>query len=231
MTAAYETPPVTVDTPARPAGSPAATVPGTLTGSLLLVGLCTVAISAWGGIVPYVGPVFGYGATGTGSWTWNLGHGVLALAPGGVGVVCGLAIIYAAGRNALGLGRSGLALAGLAAIASGAWFVVGPAAWPVIEHGAAYFTAASAYRHLLDTIGYAFGPGVILAAFGGFTLAKSLRHRVASSATALAPAGMAAGGVPSGGHLRRVPEPPAERPVPAPEQPTSAPRSTADPPS
>lgn len=235
MTAAYETPNFTVGQPIAPVSSPAATVPGTVTGSLILAGFLTVVVAAWGGIVPYVGPVFGFGATGTGSWAWDMAHGLLGLVPGALGVVAGLSVMFAARRNALGLGRPGLALAGLAAVVSGAWFVVGPTAWPVIDHGLAYFAGASPSRQLLDTIGYAFGPGVILAACGGFTLAKALRHRVASTPL-VAPAGMPAGGPSRSTHLRRVPEPPtgqpmppAGQPMPAPDQPMPAP-IPADPP-
>lgn len=228
MTAAYESTNFPVGPPTPPASAPAATVPGTLTGSLILAGLLAVVVAAWGGIVPYVGPIFGFGATGTGSWAWDLAHGLLGLAPGALGVVAGLTVMFAAGRNALGLGRPGLALAGLAAVVSGAWFVVGPTAWPVIDHGAAYFAGASPSRQLLDTIGYAFGPGVILAACGGFTLAKALRHRVAST-PAVGPSSMPAGGLPRSAHLRRVPEPPSEQPMPAPDQPMPAP-IPADPP-
>ena len=57
------------------------------------VGLVTVLISAWGGIIPYVGPAFGYSADGTGSWHWSLSHSVLGLVPGAPGVLIGLAIL------------------------------------------------------------------------------------------------------------------------------------------
>jgi len=217
MTAAYETstaPPMVVD---EAVGARAPTVPGTVTGSLLAVGLVTVVIGAWGGIIPYLGPVFGYGATGDRSWTWNLGHGVLGFAPGAVAVLAGLAMMVGAGRVALGLGRPGLALAGLGALLAGAWFVVGPTAWPVLDHGTLYFAGGSPYRQMLDMIGYAFGPGVILAAAGGFALAKSLRHRVATTvAPGLAAAGSLRQSGPRATHLRRVPD---AQPAPAPGQP------------
>jgi hypothetical protein len=225
MSAAYEMPANSADMPADLGGVPSATVPGTLTGSLLLVGLLTMLAGAWGGIVPYVGPVFGFGATGTASWTWNLAHGLLGLAPGVVAVVAGLAVVAAAGRNALGLGRAGLAVAGLGALISGAWFVVGPAAWPVLDHGVAYFVGAGSSRQLLDSIGYSFGPGLVLAALGGFTLAKSLRHRVAPTARFATPVVDGAGptGVPGpGSHLRRVSDQPGSTPMASPQQPMAS---------
>ena len=48
---------------------------------------------AWGGIIPYVGPAFGYSADGTGAWHWDLAHTVLALVPGAIGVIVGILIL------------------------------------------------------------------------------------------------------------------------------------------
>jgi hypothetical protein len=61
--------------------------------SLSSIGILTVLISAWGGIIPYVGPAFGYSADGSGSWQWNLTHSVLALVPGAVGCLIGFSFL------------------------------------------------------------------------------------------------------------------------------------------
>jgi len=145
--------------------------------ALMLVGLCTILVSAWGGIAPYVGPLFGYAATGTPAWHWNLSHAVLALAPGGLGVLCGLSMMSSASRVRAGLGRASLALAGFVAIVAGGWFVIGPDAWPLLVPGAHYFTAASPFHGLMDRLGSTFGPGVLLAALGAFNMGWALRHR------------------------------------------------------
>jgi hypothetical protein len=52
-------------------------------------GVVAVLVSAWGGIVPYVGPLFDYSGDGSGSWHWDLAHAVLALAPGILGFCSG----------------------------------------------------------------------------------------------------------------------------------------------
>src|SRR5580698_7552627 len=58
--------------------------------SLTLVGLVAVLVSAWGALVPFLGPAIGFGADGSDSWHWNLAHSLLGLVPGAVGIVVGL---------------------------------------------------------------------------------------------------------------------------------------------
>jgi hypothetical protein len=173
MSAAYET---AAPADPEPAVQPNRQ-PNLRTTSLRLVGLLTVLVSAWGGVVPYLGPAFGYSADGSASWTWNLAHGVLALTPGAVGVIAGLSMLSAGGRLAFGFGRVSLAGAGLLALAAGAWFVIGPAAWPVLERTHAYFTGGSPLRVLEYVTGYSLGTGLVVAAGGAFALGWSMRHQ------------------------------------------------------
>ena len=137
------------------------------TPSIELAGLLIVLVGAWGGIVAFVGPLFGYSADGSGSWTWNLSHALLHAAPGGVAVFAGLMVMLAGGR----LSRAGLKLGGILAALAGAWFVVGPVAWPVLEHTRVFMTA-SPLRQFDYWIGYALGPGTLLAALGAFVLGR-----------------------------------------------------------
>jgi hypothetical protein len=143
--------------------------------SLGAVGLVALVVSAWGGIIPYVGPAFGFSGDGLGSWHWNLSHAVLALIPGAIGFLFALSLM---GRTAAGatLRRVGLTFGGLIAIASGAWFVIGPMAWPVLVNGGHYFVTSSPLGELEYQVGYALGPGLILAACGAFAMGWSARH-------------------------------------------------------
>ncbi|HUZ20018.1 MAG TPA: hypothetical protein VMU75_05540 [Acidimicrobiales bacterium] len=151
--------------------------------SLAVLGVVTAAIAAWGGVVAYVGPTFGYSADGSGSWHWNLAHALLGLVPGAIGLVTGIAMISAGSRLALGIGRFSLGMLGLIALACGGWFAIGPLAWPVLLHARGYFVGASPLRTLANEVGYSFGPGLILAACGGFALGWSVRHRPAPVVT------------------------------------------------
>jgi hypothetical protein len=147
-------------------GSPTIVMPRL---SVEMAGVLACAFGAWGGIVPFVGPIFGFSADGTSAWTWNLSHALLFLAPGTVALLGGLAIIVG-GRAVLGR-HVGLALAGALVAIAGAWFVVGPLAWPVLE-GASIFSPSSALRVFEYWIGYSLGPGGILIALGSFAFAR-----------------------------------------------------------
>jgi len=141
------------------------------------VSLLLIVVSAWGGIVPFVGPAFGYSVDGSGSWHWSMTHAVAALVPGAIGVLIGLMVLASARGMVIGRGRIGLATAGLIVIACGAWFAVAPWAWPVINNQHAYFASASPLRSLAYIGGSAVGPGLIVTACGAFFLGWASRHQ------------------------------------------------------
>lgn len=160
-------------------------------GGLVVVGLATLLVGAWGGIVPFAGPALGFSATGTGAWHWSLSHALLWLAPGAVAVACGLVMLGLVPRALAGTGRVGAAATGLVVAACGAWFVVGPAAWPVLQHTGRVFVPASPMRELAYVVGYSLGPGVLLCMFGAFAMGWSVcsrRARFPVAAAAEAPA-------------------------------------------
>ncbi len=140
--------------------------------SLLLIG-----ISAWGGIIPFVGPTFGYNADGTASWHWSLTHAVVALIPGAIGVFVGMMVLAGSRGLVVGRGRMSLAGAGLLIVACGAWFAIAPWAWPVVDNARSYFVFASPLRTLANVGGYALGPGVIAAGCGAFFMGWASRHQ------------------------------------------------------
>jgi hypothetical protein len=148
------------------------------------VGFLTVLISAWGGIIPYVGPAFGYSADGRSSWDWTRSHTVLALVPGAIGVVVGLLILGETRGLMVGRGRVSLTMAGFVAVICGSWFVIGPFAWPVISTSRTYFAgAASPLRELANLAGYSLGTGVILAGFGAYAIGWATRHQPMANTT------------------------------------------------
>lgn len=152
------------------------------------VGLIAVLVSAWGGIVPYVGPVFGFSGDGSASWTWNLAHSLLALIPGAAGVLLGLFVMRAARRTTVTRGRLSLGTAGMLLMVCGAWFAVGPLAWPVLHHGEYFVRSVSPLRFLAHDVGYAIGTGLILVGCGGFVSGWAWRHRGPAATTAPEPA-------------------------------------------
>jgi len=142
-----------------------------------MVGLVGVLISVWGGIIPFLGPTFGYRADGSGSWHWNLAHTVLAFSPAIVGVFAGILILARAPGTVQRSSRFGLGFAGLLALAAGGWFVVGPWAWQLTLGSSPYLVQATPLRTLANLLGYSFGPGLILVACGAFALGWAVRHQ------------------------------------------------------
>lgn len=160
---------------------------------LSLIGISGLLISAWGGIVPYVGPTFGFNANGSSSWEWNFLHTMVYLVPGAVGVVASLVILSRAGvSTVLERGRAGrflarmsLAFAGTLLLACGAWFVVGPAAWAALgASGNVFVPATSNATNFVNQIGYNLGVGVVLAALGGMALSASTGERGVTTSSA-----------------------------------------------
>jgi hypothetical protein len=148
---------------------------------LVFAGFLAVLLSAWAGIIPYVGPTFGFSADGTSSWTWNNAHTYGALVPGAVGIIFAM-LILAEARRPVGVQPAGtLASAGFVVFLCGAWLSVVPVVWPVIS--APYFHAASPSMTLAHWLGYASGPGILLAAFGAYVMGRSRGAAVVSRRT------------------------------------------------
>jgi hypothetical protein len=144
--------------------------------SLGMVGFVALVVSAWGGIVPFVGPTFGFSADGAASWHWQLSHVVLGLIPGALGCLVGLTLLAPANATVTRR-RLSLSTAGVIGIASGAWFVIGPLAWPVLVNTHSYFlTLATPLRELEYQVGYALGPGLILVMCSAFAVGWAARH-------------------------------------------------------
>jgi hypothetical protein len=144
---------------------------------LALVGVVAVLTSAWGGIVPYVGPIFGYSGDGSSSWYWNTPHAVLALIPGALGMFLGLVVLAEARGVPVGRGRITLATAGTLLMVVGAWFAIGPFAWPVLDSTGPYFVSGSHLNVLAYEVGYSIGTGILLVVCGAFVDGWAARHQ------------------------------------------------------
>ncbi len=151
---------------------------------VVFAGLLAVLLSAWAGIVPYVGPTFGFSADGTSSWTWNDAHTYGALVPGAVGVIFALTILAGARRTVGAQPTGALAGAGFVVFLCGAWLAVFPVVWPVIT--APYFHAAAPSLTLAHWLAYASGPGILLVAIGAYVMGRSRSAAVLSRRSVVA---------------------------------------------
>ena len=131
-------------------------------------GVFTLLVGAWAGIVVFVGPVFGYDAQGKTAWVWSSNHAFLHLAPGAGAVLAGLLIMAALPRTSMSI------LASILAIAAGAWLVIGPLAWPVLEGaGHTAWAPAGPLHSLTNQVGANLGPGLLLVLLGSFAISAS----------------------------------------------------------
>jgi hypothetical protein len=121
-------------------------------------GLLIVLLGIWGGLVPFLGPSFGYSFTPDLSWHWTTGRLLLEVLPAVATVLGGLAVMGSASRI------SGSAGAWLAA-AGGAWFVTGQWFSTLWNNGvmqAGTPTATSDLGQVAEWIGFFLGLGVVI---------------------------------------------------------------------
>jgi hypothetical protein len=140
-------------------------------------GLMALLVGTWAAIAVYVGPYFGYRPTTSQTWVWNMQNWMLHLAPGAVAAVAGL-ILLAMGPTRRTLLGGALTLPALLLLLAGGWFVIGPAAWPLIESGPAFATATTMKAAFVNQVGTTLGPGVILAILGGMALKAGIARPV-----------------------------------------------------
>jgi hypothetical protein len=131
-------------------------------------GLLIVILGLWGGLVPFVGPSFGYSFTPDLSWHWTAGRLLLEIVPAVATILGGLAMMGSASRI------SGAAGAWLAA-AGGAWFVTGQWFSMLWNHGvmqAGTPTATSSSGQVAEWLGFFLGLGVLIVFFGAVALGR-----------------------------------------------------------
>lgn len=143
-------------------------------------GILLVLLGAWGGLVPFWGPQFGYAYTPATTWTFTYGRLWLEILPAVAVIVGGLGLLASANR------ATGLAAGWLSAVA-GAWFVVGPSLsliWAGTAGAVGSPAATSTIGRSVTEIGFFYGLGaavVLLSAtaIGRYSVigARELRER------------------------------------------------------
>jgi hypothetical protein len=137
-------------------------------------GALLVLLGIWGGLVPFVGPLFGYAYTPDTAWTYTYGRLLLEILPAAATVLGGLMLLGSADRRVT---MSGGWLAALA----GAWFAVGPTLSRLFNGGvpaAGRPASASATQATLEELGFFIGLGVVVVFLAALSLG---RHSVVSA--------------------------------------------------
>jgi hypothetical protein len=131
-------------------------------------GLLVVLLGLWGGLVPFIGPAFGYSFTPDVSWQWTTGRLLLEVIPAAATVLGGLAMMGSSSRVSGSFG------AWLAA-AGGAWFVVGPWLSTLWNHGAMQTgspTATTDLGRAAEWLGFFLALGVVIVFLAAMALGR-----------------------------------------------------------
>lgn len=140
---------------------------GAVSGALL------VLLGVWGGLIPFVGPLFGYAYTPDSAWTYTMGRLWLEILPAAATVLGGLLLLGSADRRVTMFG-------GWLAAVAGAWFAVGPTLSRLFNNGVAAAgspASSSPTQAALEELGFFIGLGVVVVFFAALGLG---RHSVVS---------------------------------------------------
>lgn len=132
-------------------------------------GFLVLVLGAWGGLVPFIGPHFGYAYTPDATWTMTAGRLWLEVVPGAVAVVGGLILMGSASR-AVGL------WAGWLTSLAGAWFAIGPIVSRLWTGNGQPQTGApvssTTLQQVVEQIGFFTGLGVVIVFLGATALGR-----------------------------------------------------------
>ncbi len=135
-------------------------------------GYLLILLGAWGALVPFLGPYFGYYYGRDKTWFYSSDRLWLSVLPGAAALLGGLIVLATRRAGAPGA---------LLAVLGGVWFVIGAAVLAVAKPGTgpgAPGTASGAMfgpatMHLLENIGFFSGLGVAIVFFGTLALGRS----------------------------------------------------------
>jgi hypothetical protein len=155
-------------------------------------GFLVLLLGAWGALVPFIGPHFGYAYTPNATWVMTSGRLWLELIPGVVAALGGLIMIASASR-AVGL------WAGWLSAVAGAWFVVGPTIsrfWNGGQPATGTPVGTTTVQRVVEEIGFFSGLGVVIlflaaTALGRFSVVGLKEHTQAVAAAEAEEAEMA----------------------------------------
>ena len=130
-------------------------------------GVTIALLGAWGALIPFVGPAFGYSIGPDNAWNWTTGRLWLSVIPGVVAVVGGLMLMLSARRPTASFGA-------LMGVFAGAWFVVGSTVSQLWNHGVSQIGVVhgSDTLQVFELLGYFLAPGVLIVYFAAAALGR-----------------------------------------------------------
>jgi hypothetical protein len=129
-------------------------------------------LGAWGALVPFIGPYFGYAYTPDKVWTYSTGRLWLSVLPGAAVFLGGMVVSLSARGGAPGA---------LLAVVAGIWFVVGvpllalvkPSVRPGTPATVAHAMFHPATMRFLESLGFFYGLGVAIVFFAALALGRA----------------------------------------------------------
>lgn len=131
-----------------------------------LSGLIILVLGLWGALIPFVGPYFHYAMHSNQHWQWFADRFWLEVLPGAVAAIGGFLLMTGARRASMSLG-------GIAALAAGLWFIVGPNVSMLWNHGAITIGPPMGTHNItrtLEWIGFFYGLGGLITMFSAYAL-------------------------------------------------------------
>jgi hypothetical protein len=131
-------------------------------------GILLVLLGIWGGLIPFVGPIFGYAYTPDTAWTYTSGRLFLEILPAAATVLGGLMLLGSADRRVTMFG-------GWLAAVAGAWFAVGPTLSRLFNGGvpaAGDPASTAATQATLEQFGFFVGLGVVIVFLAALSLGR-----------------------------------------------------------
>jgi hypothetical protein len=133
-----------------------------------LLAAAIIASGAWAGILPFVGPLFGFSPANTSAWHWDNTWAVLDLLPGALAVLGGLVLLSTLAALAHGRGRALAGFGALLAVIAGTWLVLGPSIYQAVTGASLNMPQTGTWWAFALAAGYRLGPGLLLVAFGAW---------------------------------------------------------------
>jgi hypothetical protein len=144
-------------------------------------GILLMLFGAWGALVPFIGPYFGYAYTPDKVWAYTSGRLWLSVVPGAAAFLGGLLVAFSDRAAPTGA---------FLAVLGGIWLVIGqpvialarpggaiaPGS-PVVSHGAVF---AAPTMRFLEALGFFYGLGVVVLFFAALALGEVLVARMAA---------------------------------------------------
>ena len=135
-----------------------------------VLGIALVLVGAFGALVPFVGPLFGYTMGSTGAWVITESRVTLHLIPGLVAILGGSIMVGGSSRARLGA---------VLALLGGIWFTVGPEirpAWAGSDGGGMMMMGGNVWSTIASSLGYHDGTGVVIIVLAAYGLGAISAH-------------------------------------------------------